>query len=275
MNATTGFYLAAAGLFAIPAPDPVVRRLSWLAKSRIRSDAGSSPGNGVARARHLASYAGNRWVVALIAVSLGSLLAGAVPGALAGATGWVIARYCAVLAAQRDAESGRAELAIAVAALADEYAGGATTNAAFMSAASVSERYEPVFSAAAAATAAGIDASPLFVAESELVRLGLACQVVQRSGAVFTSVLAGVQADLAADRAIRRSVNAALTGPRTSAMMLALLPAVGLVMGTAMGADPERILLHSSVGLVVLTVGVALDLTGLLWTLALTDRACP
>lgn len=107
-------------------------------------------------------------------------------------------------------------------------------------------------------------------AEPALARLGVACALVNRTGASFTGLLAGIRADLAADRATRRAVAAAVAGPRASAMLLSVLPIVGLAMGTAMGAQPGRTLLHTPIGLAALSAGVLLDLAGLVWTLRLT-----
>jgi tight adherence protein B len=275
MNAAGGFCLAAAGFIVALPPDPIRQRLLWLGSGRLKSDRGLSPRDGSTIGQRLALCAVNPWLVAMIAGLLGGILIGIVPGSLAACSGWVLARCWAAISAERDAERGRGEFSTAVAALSDEYASGATTHAAFSSAAGMAGRYERVFEAAAAGASAGVDVSPLFFAEPELARLGLACHVAREIGTALTSVLAGLRADLEADRATRRAVHAAVAGPRTSAMLLALLPAVGLAMGTAMGASPARILLHSPIGLAALSLGVAFDLAGLVWTLALTTRALP
>ncbi|MDQ2836298.1 MAG: pilus assembly protein TadB, partial [Actinomycetota bacterium] len=111
--------------------------------------------------------------------------------------------------------------------------------------------------------------------EPALAPLAVACGLVNRTGASFADLLAGVRVELSTDRSTRRSVQAAVSGPRSSAMLLAVLPVVGLAMGAAMGADPGRVLLRTPVGLVALTIGVLLDLSGVLWTLLLTrPRQC-
>jgi tight adherence protein B len=91
----------------------------------------------------------------------------------------------------------------------------------------------------------------------------------------LTATLVGVRADIAADRAVHRTVAAALAAPRSSAFLLSGLPLVGLGLGAAMGANPLRVLLHTSYGAALLVAGLAFDLVGLAWTLTLTRRAVP
>jgi tight adherence protein B len=55
--------------------------------------------------------------------------------------------------------------------------------------------------------------------------------------------------------------------------MLAALPALGLLLGTAMGADPLRVLLHTGAGLGCLLAGAALEGAGLWWALGIVRRA--
>jgi tight adherence protein B len=108
-----------------------------------------------------------------------------------------------------------------------------------------------------------------------LAGLGVACAVASRAGSPLTAALAGLRVDLDADSDVRRAVHTALAGPRASAILLGLLPLVGLAMGAGMGADPWRVLTRSTPGVISLVVGVALDLTGVLWILALTRGALP
>ena len=64
-----------------------------------------------------------------------------------------------------------------------------------------------------------------------------------------------MRAELAATRA-------ALAGPQTTAVVLALLPLAGVLMGTAMGANPVAFLAGGGLGGVLLTVGTALVCAG-------------
>jgi tight adherence protein B len=214
-------------------------------------------------------------VVAAGSAAVCALAAGIVPAALGAVSGWVLAYCWRAISEDHAQDAARTELAAVVAALAEEYEAGATTAAAFASAAAATQRYGHPFARAAAAAAAGNEVSRSLDADPGLSDLGVACAVASRTGCALNSVLAGVRADLEADRSLRRVVGATLTGPTTSALLLALLPVVGLVMGFAMGADPLRVLLHTTPGLAALSVGVCLDLTGLMWTLGLTRRASP
>ncbi len=55
--------------------------------------------------------------------------------------------------------------------------------------------------------------------------------------------------------------------------MLAGLPALGLLLGTAMGADPLRVLLHTGAGLGCLVIGGLLEGAGLWWALRIVRAA--
>ncbi|GAA1993599.1 type II secretion system F family protein [Kitasatospora viridis] len=91
-------------------------------------------------------------------------------------------------------------------------------------------------------------------------------QVTTDSGTGLALALDQVAEALRADRALREEIRGELTGPRTTAVLLAALPAFGLVLGSALGASPVRILLHTSVGAVCLVGGALLETAGLIWT---------
>lgn len=281
------FSLLGICVLAAPLPRPTRRRLGWLATARLGvPDATPSlPTDSLLPMSAAAVLADPRLVIrsvlrrpGLCSVLLGVLcaaLAGPVPGALAAAAAFFLCRSARVLAGDRDGDRAREELLAAVAALSGEYAAGATVAAAFTAAAPGAGRHSGALAAAAALASQGLDVSAALGGDPMLAPLAVACAAAGRSGSSLTDVLAGVSADVAADRATRRAVQASLTGPRTSAVLLAGLPAIGLSMGAAMGAAPARVLLHTTVGLAALTAGVVLEVTGLLWTLALTRRAMP
>ena len=78
----------------------------------------------------------------------------------------------------------------------------------------------------------------------------------------------------AAERAnARRDVTSLLAGPRATAAMLTLLPLFGIVMGQTIGADPWRVLLHTSAGAIAMIAGTALAAAGVLWTSAMVSGA--
>ncbi|WP_291314346.1 type II secretion system F family protein [Corynebacterium sp. UBA2622] len=62
----------------------------------------------------------------------------------------------------------------------------------------------------------------------------------------------------------RAATEAALAGPKTTAVVLSALPLAGIAMGTAMGADPLRVLLGDGVGGWLLLGGTTLVCAGFL-----------
>ncbi|MDQ1737502.1 MAG: tight adherence protein [Pseudonocardiales bacterium] len=302
------FGLLGAGLMLLRPPDPTRARLAWLAADRLASSTAPWPRRSVAQCASEGSasegaaatatgrprlimtgdrpFSRRQTHLGWAALGLGAVgvfaLGGLVPAALWVVAGGVLQRCGSLLLSGRALAQRRAELVTAVAALDADYASGATVEGAFKAAASVSEYYRPTFQVAAGQAALGQDVCPVLYddlggggADPGLVGLGLASRVAGRAGAPLSVLLRGVRADLIADREIRRAVSAALTGPRTSAILLALLPLVGLGMGEAMGARPDQVLLRSGPGQVALILGVSLDLVGIVWTMALTQRVQP
>ncbi|WP_431774227.1 type II secretion system F family protein [Streptomyces cucumeris] len=91
-------------------------------------------------------------------------------------------------------------------------------------------------------------------------------QVAVDEGAGLAAGLDRVAAALRAERDQRDDLRAKLAGPRATAMALAGLPLVGLVLGSALGADPLYVLLHTPAGLGCLVLGGLLEWAGLFWT---------
>ncbi|MCX5405590.1 type II secretion system F family protein [Streptomyces sp. NBC_00335] len=84
-------------------------------------------------------------------------------------------------------------------------------------------------------------------------------------GAGLAAGLDRLEGALRAERDREESLRAQLTGARSTTAVLALLPGVGLLIGTGLGADPLRVLLHTPVGWGCLLAGSALEALGLLW----------
>ena len=271
--------LLGASVGLAPASGSAQRRLGWLATARLSRpvpDRHFDPMLWATVARR--PLAGSRfaavWVGLLLGLAAG-FAAGPLPGLLAGAAGSGLVRGARSVGAERDGERRRAELAATVAALHDEYAAGATVAAAFTAAATSAGRFETAVTHAAVLARQGNDVAVALRAEDGLVPLAVACDLVGRTGASLGRLLAGVRAEIAADRQTHRVVRTALAGPRSSAVLLAGLPVIGVAMGSAMGADPVRVLLHTTAGELALAAGVVLDVAGLSWTLALSRRALP
>ncbi|WP_406510782.1 type II secretion system F family protein [Streptomyces sp. NBC_00212] len=90
-------------------------------------------------------------------------------------------------------------------------------------------------------------------------------QVAVDGGAGLASGLERLEGALRAEREQQDALSSELAGPRTTVLLLALLPALGLVLGTAMGASPLRVLLHSAAGFGCLLVAGVLEVAGVWW----------
>ncbi|MEU9159026.1 type II secretion system F family protein [Streptomyces sp. NPDC048424] len=84
-------------------------------------------------------------------------------------------------------------------------------------------------------------------------------------GAGLAAGLDRLEGALRAERDRQESLRAQLAGARSTVLVLALLPLVGLLIGTGLGADPLRVLLHTPMGWGCLLAGALLDALGLLW----------
>ncbi|WP_336047808.1 type II secretion system F family protein [Streptomyces sp. CA2R101] len=98
-------------------------------------------------------------------------------------------------------------------------------------------------------------------------------QVAVEGGAGLASGLERIAAGLRSQREQRDDLRAQLAGPRATALMLALLPAGGLLMGSALGADPLRVLLHTPAGWGCLAAGGLLEWCGVTWTARIVAAA--
>ncbi|MGW2716315.1 type II secretion system F family protein [Streptomyces sp. NPDC001492] len=99
--------------------------------------------------------------------------------------------------------------------------------------------------------------------------LGLAAcwRVAVDQGAGLAAGLDRLEGALRAERDQRADLRAQLAGAKSTAVMLAGLPALGLALGTALGADPLHVLLHTGAGLGCLLVGGLLEGLGMWWAM--------
>lgn len=99
------------------------------------------------------------------------------------------------------------------------------------------------------------------------------CRLSHSSGAPIADVLDSCASGIseAAEAESARSV--ALAGPQTSAQMLAWLPLIGVVLGSALGAEPLHFLFSTTAGLCVFFLGLACEITGIIWVRKLSQRA--
>lgn len=102
----------------------------------------------------------------------------------------------------------------------------------------------------------------------------IACwRVAATSGAALAPAIDRVADALQDDIDLRRDVTSILAGPRATANLLAGLPVVGLLLGTAIGADPVGFLFGSGPGIGCLVTAAALDSAGLAWARRISRRA--
>ncbi|NLU75543.1 hypothetical protein HCC61_23250 [Streptomyces sp. HNM0575] len=103
--------------------------------------------------------------------------------------------------------------------------------------------------------------------------VGACWQVAVEGGASLAAGLDKVSDALRAERDQHEELRALLAGPRSTAVVLALLPGFGLLLGTAMGAAPTQVLLHSPPGLACLAAGGLLEWAGIAWVSRLVRSA--
>nr|BFD92107.1 hypothetical protein KitaXyl93_34670 [Kitasatospora sp. Xyl93] len=98
-------------------------------------------------------------------------------------------------------------------------------------------------------------------------------RVAADSGAGLADALERVAEALRGERALAEEIAGELAGPRATIAVLAALPAVGLLLGTALGARPLEVLLHTPAGLGCLVAGAVLEGLGVLWTARIVRAA--
>ncbi|MEV7340457.1 type II secretion system F family protein [Streptomyces sp. NPDC093544] len=106
-----------------------------------------------------------------------------------------------------------------------------------------------------------------------LVGLAACWRVAVDRGAGLAAGLDRLEGALRAERDQRADLRAQLAGSRSTAVMLAGLPVLGLLLGTALGADPLHVLLHTGPGLACLLIGGVLEGVGLWWALRIVRGA--
>lgn len=99
------------------------------------------------------------------------------------------------------------------------------------------------------------------------------CRLSHSSGAPMADVLDSCAEGIteAAEAASSRAV--ALAGPQTSAQMIAWMPLIGVVLGSALGAEPMAFLLGSLLGRIVLGAACILEAAGIVWIRRLVASA--
>ena len=104
--------------------------------------------------------------------------------------------------------------------------------------------------------------APLETRVPELERLGALWALSASRGVPLAKLVAALRDDIDHTNRHRDATRAALAGPQTTAVVLALLPVAGVLMGTAMGANPLAFLTGGGLGGVLLVMGTALVCAG-------------
>ncbi|MFJ9162229.1 type II secretion system F family protein [Streptomyces griseoviridis] len=90
-------------------------------------------------------------------------------------------------------------------------------------------------------------------------------RVAVDQGAGLATGLDRLEGALRTERDQRADLRAQLAGARSTALLLAGLPVLGLLLGTALGAHPLHVLLHTGPGLGCLLIGGVLEGAGMWW----------
>ncbi|WP_434600469.1 type II secretion system F family protein [Streptomyces sp. A5-4] len=98
-----------------------------------------------------------------------------------------------------------------------------------------------------------------------LVGIAACWRVAVDGGAGLAAGLDRLESALRAERDQRADLRAQLAGAWATVALLALLPVAGLLIGSALGAQPLRVLLHTPAGLGCLLLGGLLEGAGLWW----------
>lgn len=259
-----GLLLAGAGaagsraLLTGPVRGDALRRLTFVVRERV----------------------GHEWWCLAAGVALGSVGESWLPVVFSAAAVPLVARLRRRRLAQQAAARRESAVVELCAAVSGELRAGRQPDVALLSAGEVVVRglQEAGSSVLAAARFGGDVTTALREAgaapgASGLLGVAACWQVSVEGGAGLANGLDRVAGALRAERDQREDLRAQLTGPRSTAAVLALLPAFGLLLGSAMGADPLRVLLHTPAGWCCLVAGGLLEWAGLAWVARLVRNA--
>lgn len=271
-----GVLCAGAAAWALAGADRVPRRArAVLAGAGPPVPAGPAPWERLAAGVRVRAARGREWACLGAGLAL-ALLGGSVIPLLAGAATVPLVRRWLRAGERARARTARAAEVVALCgAVVGELRAGAQPGPALTEAMrrTVSGPGGPgaaEVGVLAAAAFGGDVAAALRQAAREPGAEGLAAmaacwRVSVDGGAGLAAGLDRLEGALRAERDREESLRAQLTGARSTTAVLALLPGVGLLIGTGLGADPLRVLLHTPVGWGCLLAGSVLEGLGLLW----------
>jgi tight adherence protein B len=210
---------------------------------------------------------------AVASAAAGAALSTPLVTALAAALAFAAARSWTVRAGARRTEDRLRSLTEGLGALGAELRSGRSFDASTEAAVGACADDECGAALARALRAPGSAAPRDDELGAALERVAAGVLLSARTGCSLAAVAAAVEDDLRAGQRLRQELRTATAGPRASAALLAGLPLLGLAMGSGVGADPWRVLTTTGTGQVLLAVGVALELAGLVWSERLVRRA--
>ncbi|MFE9449067.1 type II secretion system F family protein [Streptomyces sp. NPDC006739] len=209
-----------------------------------------------------------------------ALLGASVIPVVAGAAGVPLLRRLRRAREDRTAREGRVDAVIGLCgALAGEVRAGRQPGEALLRAARDCGGLGDAQAAVVAAARFGGDVpGALTVAARSPGAEGLsglaACwRVAVDQGAGLAAGLDRLDGALRAERDQRADLRAQLSGARATAVLLAALPVLGLLLGSAMGAHPLHVLLHTGAGLGCLVVGAVFEAVGMWWVTRIVREA--
>lgn len=207
--------------------------------------------------------------------ALAGWMAGPVAAVLAGAAVVVVARARRRSAERRRMSELRSAAVEAVSAVAAELRAGRTPAEALAAAAAPGVVGDGLSGAARAVQLGADPAAALdrhVAGVPGLSRLAACWRVALRTGVGLADIADTLAEDLRAAARRDDEVAVAVAAPRATVRLLAGLPLVGVLLGSSIGANPLHFLLHTPAGAAVLTVGLLLDVAGLIWTQRMIDR---
>ncbi|MEU0738641.1 type II secretion system F family protein [Streptomyces sp. NPDC006134] len=229
--------------------------------------------------RRLRGRLRGEWWAAVAGLVLAVLGASVLPFA-AGAAGVPVLRRVRLAARARRARERRADAVIALCgAIAGEVRAGRQPGEALVYAARDGEGLGDGQAAVLAAARFGGDVPGALARAARepgaagLLGLAACWRVAVDRGAGLAAGLDRLEGALRAERDQRADLRAQVAGARATAVMLAGLPALGLLLGTALGADPLRVLLHTGAGLGCLLAGAVLEGLGMWWAMRIVRGA--
>ncbi|MFJ8176906.1 type II secretion system F family protein [Streptomyces sp. NPDC094469] len=217
-----------------------------------------------------ARWRGEWWALAA-GIALALVAASVIP-LLAGAAGVQVLRRLRLAREAARVRQARADAVIAFCGtLAGELRAGRQPGEALLRAARDSGGLGEARAAVVAAARFGGDVPGALVTAARrpgadgLLGLAACWRVAVDQGAGLAAGLGRLETALRAERDQRADLRAQLSGARATVVLLAALPALGLLLGSAMGADPLRVLLHTGAGLGCLAAGAVFEGAGMWW----------